>query len=138
VIVRGRLDEGPVVSLGRLPDRPPSTREAFLRSSPLALRVTLPRAGVDRSENDRQALQPVWPQVPVVGDRFPVARRYRDAVDAGRITEMKRLKTSLPTAEDATLKSCRRAFWNNRAALTAAQQAALARWFRSTPALRLV
>jgi transposase len=138
VIVSGRLDDGSVVILGILPDRQQSTLEAFLRSIPASLRATIHTACVDMYDNYRQALQAVLLHVQIVVDRFHVARLYRDAADQVRKAEMKRLKKTLPKAEYATLKRCRRAFWKNQGTLNTEEQAALARLFTYAPALRLV
>jgi transposase len=71
-------------------------------------------------------------------DRFHVARLYRDAADQVRKAAMKRLRKTLPKADYATLKSCRRAFWRNQTDLNPEEQAALARLFAYAPTLRLV
>jgi transposase len=138
VIVSAHLANGQVVVLGVLPDRQAKTLEGYLRSIPPALQTTIHSVCVDMYETYRQVVHTVLPQAQVVVDRFHVTQKYREAADRVRKDEMKRLKQSLPKAEYATLKACRRAFWKNRGTLDSTERQALERLFTYAPKLYLI
>jgi transposase len=68
------------------------------------LRATVEENCTDFYEGFINAAEEVLPQAKVVGDRFHVAKLYRDALDDLRKKEMKELKRILDKQEYAGLK----------------------------------
>jgi transposase len=138
VIVSSWLADGQVVVLGILPDRAKATVQAFLENIPSTLNATIHSVCTDRYEGYRQAVKTALPHAQVVIDRFHVVRLYRDAADAVRKEELRRLKKTLPKATYQTLKGARRVFWKNACDLTVEEQTLLERLFTHAPRLRLI
>ncbi len=137
VIVSTRLADGRLALLAVLPDREKDTLVAFLRSIPLHLQRTIHTICSDMYASYLLAAQAVLPKVPIVIDRFHVAKQYRDEVDKLRTQELKRLKQELPKAVYQTLKGCLWAFRKNKPDLKPDEQAVLARLFSYSPQLAL-
>jgi transposase len=137
VIVTARLADGRLALLAVLADRAKDTLAAFLRSMPEALRQTIQTICSDMYATYLLAAQMVLPQVPIVIDRFHVAKLYRAAVDQLRSQELKRLKQALPKAVYQTLKGSLWAFRKNQTELQPDEQALLARLFSLAPTLAL-
>lgn len=138
VIVSTRLADGDVAVLGVLPDRQQATVQAFLEGIPAPLKATVQSVCLDMYDPYRLAVEAALPQAEIVIDRFHVARHYMDAADAVRKATMKKLKTTLPKAEYATLKGMHRVFRRHWATLSTADRALLERLFAYAPILRLV
>ena len=81
------------------------------------------------------AVQEVLSHVRIVIDRFHVAQKYRDAADAVRKQELKRLKRELPKADYQQLKGSLWAFRKNQKDLRPDEQDRLARLFAYSPEL---
>lgn len=137
VIVTSRLADGRIALLAVLPDREKDSLIAFLRSIPEPLRQTIHTICSDMYASYLHAAQAVLPKVPIVIDRFHVAKQYRDEVDKLRTQALKRLKQELPKAIYQSLKGCLWAFRKNQTDLNAAEQALLARLFSCAPNLAL-
>lgn len=135
-IVSARLSDGHLAILGVLPDRTTETVSAFFKSIPGPLRDTITSMCADLYEGYLSAAQQVLPHARRVIDRFHVARLYRDAADALRKSELRRLKASLPPDQYKTLKGHLWAFRKARADLTFTEQALLNRVFALSPALK--
>ena len=137
LIVTARLADGRLALLAVLPDREKDTLVAFLRSIPETLRQTIQTICSDMYASYLLAAQAVLPQVPIVIDRFHVAKQYRDAVDKLRTQALKRLKQALPKAAYQSLKGSLWAFRKNKAELQPDEQALLSLLFSYAPQLAL-
>lgn len=134
-VVWARDAAGVTHVLAVLPDRLQTTVQAFLETIPDALKTTVRWVCIDRWEGYAGAVAAALPEAQIVVDRFHVAVCYRDAVDAVRKTECRRLNAgrprerAVPTAE---LRPLRRREWG---ALTREQQGQVVELFEQTPAL---
>jgi len=137
VIVSARLADGHLALLAVLADREKDTLVAFLRSIPARLQQSIHTLCSDMYASYLLAAQAVLPHVPIVIDRFHVAKQYRDEVDKLRTQALKRLKQELPKAAYQTLKGHLWAFRKNQTDLNPAEQALLARLFSYAPNLAL-
>lgn len=137
VIISTRQKDGTLAVLGILPDRSQATVKAFLDSIPTRLRDTIRTTCCDLYDSYLQAVRASLPHARLVIDRFHVARLYRDAADALRKAEMKRLKRSLPTETYRTLKGALWAFRKRRDDLLPDEWAVLDRLFALSPNLKV-
>ena len=137
VIVTARLADGRLALLAVLADREKDTVAAFLHSIPEPLAQSIHTICSDMYASYLLAAQMVLPQVPIVIDRFHVAKLYRAAVDQLRTQELKRLKQALPKAVYQTLKGSLWAFRKNQSELQPDELALLARLFSLAPTLAL-
>lgn len=94
-VVSARLPDGELTLLGVLANRKKETVKAFLETIPPNLRSTIRSVCSDLYEGYLQAVHEVLPKARQVIDRFHVAKLYREAVDALRKTELKRLRATL-------------------------------------------
>ena len=121
--------------LAVLPDRLRATVQAFLQTIPDALKATVRRVCMDMWEGYARAVAAALPDAQIVVDRFHVAVRYREAVDALRQAECRRLNAertperAVPTAE---LRPLLRREWRS---LNPDQQGRLVELFELTPTL---
>lgn len=90
--------------LGVLPDRKKETVKAFLETIPEHLRATITAACIDMYDGYANAVEEVLPGVPLVVDRFHVAKAYRGCADKLRIEEQRDLKQTLEEDEYSVLK----------------------------------
>lgn len=137
VIVTARLADGRVDVLAVLADREKATVKAFLETIPAALRQTIDTVCSDMYDGYIQASCEVLSGVRIVIDRFHVARAYRNAADAVRKQELKRLKHDLPEAEYKQLKGSLWAFRKNAADLQPKEKIILAQLFAHSPDLQV-
>lgn len=138
VIVSGVTAQREKYILAVLPDRKKETVKSFLETIPLYQRESVRQVCIDMNEGYRNAVQETLSGVPVVVDRFHVAKHYRDCADKARKTEMKRLKKSLAEQDYAQLKGAMWAFRKPWTALTDEQQSVLLRLFQYAPILKEV
>jgi len=85
--------------LGVLDSRKKEEVLVFLESIPSHLRKTVNRVCTDMYDSFVNAATEVFGKQKVVVDRYHVAKLYRNALDALRTKEMKRLKNILPAEE---------------------------------------
>ena len=134
-VVWMRDAEGHNHVLAVLPDRLRATVQAFLQTIPDALKATVRRVCMDMWEGYARAVAAALPDAQIVVDRFHVAVRYREAVDALRQAECRRLNAertperAVPTAE---LRPLLRREWRS---LNPDQQGRLVELFELTPTL---
>ncbi|QQS54238.1 MAG: ISL3 family transposase [Candidatus Competibacteraceae bacterium] len=134
-VVWARDAEGHNPVLAVLPDRLRATVQAFLETFPDALKATVRRVCMDRWEGTAGAVAAALPDAQIVVDRFHVAVHDREAVDALRQAECRRLNAgrsperAVPTAE---LRPWLRREWRS---LNLGQQGKVVEWFEQTPAL---
>ncbi len=134
-VVWMRDAEGHNHVLAVLPDRLRATVQAFLETIPHALKATVRRVCMDMWEGYARAVAAALPDAQIVVDRFHVAVRYREAVDALRQAECRRLNAertperAVPTAE---LRPWLRREWRS---LNPDQQGKVVELFEQTPTL---
>lgn len=122
--------------LGVLPDRKKETVKAFFLSIPWRLRKSIKGVCSDLYEGFINAAKEVFgKRVPIVADRFHVAKLYRKGLDGLRKKEMKRLKEELSEQDYEQLKG---AMWALRKRdLTKEERLVLDRLFSYSPVLEL-
>ena len=103
-VISAQTERGNLHVLAVLPDRKKATVVAWLKTIPAAIRARITTVCTDMWEGYSTAVEEVLPDAAIVIDRFHVACHYRDAVDALRKQEVKRLKTTLPKDVVADLK----------------------------------
>jgi transposase len=134
--------KGHVAILGVLADRKKETVRAFLESIPAPLRVTIQKVCTDMWEGYVNAVEECAAAHPdvsleVVVDRFHVAKNYRACVDKVRKKECRRLKSELPEAAYAEIKSVMWIVRKNNRDLTADERKKLNHLFEYAPDLKL-
>jgi transposase len=134
-VVSARLPHGERAILGVLADRKKETVKAFLETIPPKLRASIRSVCSDLYEGYLQAVHEVLPKARQVIDRFHVAKLYREAADALRKTELKRLRAMLSKEDYRQLKGSLWAFRKNEADLQPEERAILDRLFSHSPAL---
>lgn len=135
-VVSARLPNGELALLGVLANRKKETVKAFLELIPPKLRTTIRTVCSDLYEGYLQAVHEVLPKARQVIDRFHVAKLYREAADALRKTELKRLRTTLSKDDYRQLKGSLWAFRKNEDDLEPKEQAILDRLFAYSPVLQ--
>jgi len=135
-IVSAQAKDGELLVLTVLPDRLKATVLAWLKTIPAAIRSGITTVCTDIWEGYITAAQEVLPDATIVIDRFHVARQYRDAVDALRKQEVRRLKQELPKDATDDLKHTLWPFRKREAALDEAEQERLETLLAYSPALR--
>jgi transposase len=135
VLVTVPLASGGVEVLAVLPDRKKETVLAFFESIPEPLRETIERVCTDMYRGFVEAAREALPWAKIVVDRFHVARLYRDAADAVRKREMRRLKKELCEQEYAEIKGAMWPFRKHPDDLTDEQWHLMARVLTLSPEL---
>jgi transposase len=135
-LISAQTASGDLHVLAVLPDRLKATVAAWLRSIPEAIRARITTVCTDIWEGYITAVQEVLPDATIVIDRFHMARHYRDAVDALRKQEVRRLKQELPKDARDDLKHTLWPFRKRSADLDDAEQERLATLLAYSPALQ--
>jgi transposase len=135
-VISAQTASGDLHVLAVLPDRLKATVAAWLRSIPEAIRARITTVCTDIWEGYITAVQEVLPDATIVIDRFHMARHYRDAVDALRKQEVRRLKQELPKDARDDLKHTLWPFRKRSADLDDAEQERLATLLAYSPALQ--
>ncbi len=134
-VIWARDADGQNHVLAVLPDRLRATVQSFLESIPDPLKTTVRRVCIDLWEGYAGAVAAALPKAHIVVDRFHVAIHYRDAVDALRQAECRRLNAdrsperAVPTA---ALRPLLRREWRS---LNPDQQGKIIELFEQTPIL---
>ena len=134
-VIWARDADGQNHVLAVLPNRWRATVQSFLESIPDPLKTTVRRVCMDLWEGYASAVAAVLPKAQVVVDRFHVAIHYRDAVDALRQAECRRLNADHPperAVPTAALRPLLRREWQS---LNPDQQGKVVALFQQTPAL---
>lgn len=134
-IISAQTEAGDLHLLAVLPDRLKATVVTWLESIPKRVRAQITTVCTDIWEGYITAVQEVLPAATIVIDRFHVARHYRDAVDALRKQELRRLKKELPKDAQAELKHTLWPFRKRVDDLDTVEQARLDTLLTSSPAL---
>ena len=103
-VISGKTEHGQLYLLAVLPDRRKATVVAWLKTIPAVIRARITTVCTDMWQGYSTAVEEVLPDAAIVIDRFHVACHYRDAVDALRKQEVKRLKKALPKDTADALK----------------------------------
>lgn len=136
-IVIARPTETEIEILAVLPDKRKETVKKFLESIPARLKRTIKKVCTDLYDGFINAVKEALPRAKVVGDRFHVAKLYRDCADALRKKELKRLKKKLSKEKLAEIKGAMWAFRKNKADLEPEEQELLNRFFEHSPKAQL-
>jgi transposase len=91
VLVTSKQPEEELRLLAVLPDRKKETVIAFLRTIPEPVRETITEVCIDMHEGYANGVKEVLPGVPLVVDRFHMAKAYRECADNLRKSEMREL-----------------------------------------------
>jgi len=135
-VISAQTADGQLHVLAVLPDRLKATVLAWLLTIPAALRERITTVCTDLWEGYITAVQQALPDATIVIDRFHIARHYRDAVDALRKQELRRLKQELPKEALDDLKHTLWPFRKRSADLDESEQARLHVLLAHSPALR--
>ena len=159
VIVTSRGADGEITLLGVLEDRKKATVKKFLQSIPVHLQMTVKSVCSDmydayinaayevfsqglvvRREEDMKSISEVTrtEDVSVVVDRFHVAKKYREALENVRKSEMARLKDELGEESYKQLKGVHWLLRRKYDELEKDKQAILDRLFVLSPAIKQV
>lgn len=136
-IISAQTEAGDLHILAVLPDRLKTSVVTWLESIPEPVRAQITTVCTDIWEGYITAVQEVLPATTIVIDRFHVARHYRDAVDALRKQELRRLKKALPKDAHADLKHTLWPFRKRADDLDTVEQARLDTLLAYSPALDL-
>lgn len=136
VLITSRQADGSVRVVTVLPNRERITVETFLQHIPYRLQRTVTAVCSDMYEGFLGAVESVFGADVIVIDRFHVARHYRDAADAVRKSEMKRLKKAHSKAVYGLLKGAHWLFRKRQTDLTRADEDVLACLFAAAPAVK--
>jgi transposase len=134
-IISAQSEDGELHVLAVLPDRLKATVVAWLKTIPESIRERISTVCTDIWEGYITAVQEVLPDATIVIDRFHVARHYREAVDALRKQEVRRLKKELPKEAHCDLKHTLWPFRKREADLDEAEQERLDALLAHSPAL---
>jgi transposase len=99
-VISAQTQDGALHVLAVRPDRLKATVVAWLTT----IRERITTVCTDIWEGYITAVQEMLPDTTIVIDRFPVARQYRDGVDALRKQEVRRLQKEFPKAAQDDLK----------------------------------
>jgi transposase len=135
-IISAQTSQGDLYLLAVLPDRLKATVMAWLKTIPAAIRPHITTVCTDIWDGYITAVEEVLPNARIVIDRFHVARHYRDAVDALRKQEVRRLKKALPKEAHDELKRTLWPFRKRPSALDHTEQERLDALLAHSPALR--
>ncbi len=125
-----------VLVLAVLPDRLEGTVRAFLESIPEVLKATVETVCTDMYDGYINAAYEALSGVTVIIDRFHVAQKYRQAVDALRKQELRRLREELSERDYEPLKGLLWVLRRDWRALSDEQQARSVALFEHSPALQ--
>jgi transposase len=135
-VISAQTTHGELYVLAVLPDRLKATIVAWLKTIPIAIRTQITTVCTDMWDGYISAVEEVLPDAKIVIDRFHVACHYRDAVDALRKQEVRRLQKELPKAVQDTLKQTLWPFRKRAGDLDTAEQERLDMLLAYSPALR--
>lgn len=123
--------------LGVLSGKEKSTIKGFLNTIPKKKRKTITAVCVDLCENYMNAVREVLsPEIPIVADRFYVAKLYRKAIDKLRSSELKRLKKVLPEEEYKLLRPAIKILIRKKECYSKQDKKTLAPLFKLSPSIK--
>lgn len=123
--------------LGVLDGKAKASVKAFLSSIPEKKRKTITAVCVDLCDNYINAAKEVLgPEVPIIADRFHVAKLYRKAINPLRSSELNRLKKLLSDEAYKALRPAINILVRKNECYTKADKKILAPLFKLSPAIR--
>jgi transposase len=135
-IVTSRTEDTRILAV--LKGREKETVKQFLRSIPKSLRKTIAGVCSDMYEGFINAAKEVFgPEMPIIVDRFHVAKLYRECLRKQRSKELKHLKKILSAEEYKKLGPAIRIMCQNKSYLTHEEQKIVDPLFQKSPMLRL-
>lgn len=136
VISTKSTPDGQVTVIGVLPGRLKEDVLAFLKSIPAHLKKTVESVCTDMYDGFVFAVLEVFGEGVLVIDRYHVSKRYRELLDKLRISEMKRLKSTLPEDEYSLLEGMMWILRKNHECLSEAERSKLALLYKHSPKLK--
>ena len=136
VISTKSTPDGQVTVIGVLPGRLKDDVLAFLKSIPDHLKKTVESVCTDMYDGFVFAVVEVFGEGLLVIDRYHVSKRYREPLDKLRISEMKRLKSTLPEDEYSLLEGMMWILRKNHECLSEAERRKLALLYKHSPKLK--
>lgn len=136
VISTKSTPDGQVTVIGVLPGRLKDDVLAFLKSIPDHLKKTVESVCTDMYDGFVFAVVEVFGEGVLVIDRYHVSKRYREPLDKLRISEMKRLKSTLPEEEYSLLEGMMWILRKNHECLSEAERSKLALLYKHSPKLK--
>jgi transposase len=131
--------KGKTTVLAVLPNRKKKTVKNFLEQIPERLKCTITKVCTDMYDGYINAAQEVFEnKIPVVADRFHVARLYRKPLDTLRKKELKRLKLELSEEKYKELKGAMWALRKDPTTLDEESATILSKLFGYSPIIQLV
>lgn len=109
---------------------------AFLKSIPEYLRNTVESVCTDMYDGFVYAVVEVFREAVLVIDRYHVSKLYREPLDKLRISEMKRLKATLPEDEYSLLEGMMWILRKNHECLNQVERDKLALLYKHSPMLK--
>jgi len=136
VISTKSTPDGQVSVLAVLPGRLKKDVVAFLSSIPEHLKKTVESVCTDMYDGYVNAVVEVFGEGVLVIDRYHVSKRYREPLDKLRISEMQRLKTTLPEDEYSQLEGMMWILRKNHECLSEVERDKLALLYKHSPKLK--
>ena len=136
VISTKSTPDGQVTVIGVLPGRLKEDVLAFLKSIPDHLKKTVESVCTDMYDGFVFAVVEVFGEGVLVIDRYHVSKRYREPLEKLRISEMKRLKSTLPEEEYSLLEGMMWILRKNHECLSEAERSKLALLYKHSPKLK--
>lgn len=136
VIISAKDNLGELSVVAVLPNRLKATVKAFLESIPDHLKKTVKNVCTDMYDGFVNAATEVFGSRVVVVDRYHVAKLYREPLDELRISEMKRLKVTLPHEEYAKLENMMWIIRKKHECLTKQEKSILEFMYKYSPKLK--
>jgi transposase len=136
-VISTKADIGSQVSvIGVLSGRLKDDVVAFLKSIPGDLRKTIESVSTDMYDGYVNAVVEVLGEKVLVVDRYHVSKLYRKPLDSLRISEMKRLKATLPDEEYSRFYGMMWILRKNHECLSQADKDTLALFYEHSPKLK--
>lgn len=131
---KNKKDELSVIAV--LPNRRKETVKQFFESIPESLKKTVNSVCTDMCDSFVQSACEIFGERVVVIDRYHVSKLYREPLDQLRISEMKRLKSTLPVEEYAKLDNMMWIVRKKHECLSTCEKAQLALLYKHSPKLK--
>jgi transposase len=135
-IITSRLD-GRIRIIAVLKGRKKVPVKAFLKKIPFRLKRTIEGVCCDMNEGYITAIKESLKKVPIIVDRFHVAKKYRECLVALRKSELAKLRKTLSSKQYSDLKLAISILRRNIELVSKEERKELEKLFRHSPNLRL-
>lgn len=135
-IISSKSGSGKLTVLAVLQDRKKADVKAFFESIPSALMKTVKQVCSDMHDGYVYAAIEVFGPHAVIIDRYHVAKLYREPLDKLRMSEMKRIKTSVAAEEYARLEGMMWILRKKHECLSQADKDKLSLLYKHSPLLK--